>query len=387
MAQYEFQLSDYERIFRKRYMIVILTALCGAVFAVIIGRSKVPEFNASSSVKVDRTSTVRLGMESGEYDMWDNIETQTSVITSFPVLLKGAKKLGLVPLSTIEDTLPSDESILRVLEGLRAKIQASASSNIITISVTSYRREEARDIANAMAFSYKEFSLQQKRLFASKTKAFVTQQLELCKADLTEVEQSIAAFEAAQKIPSIGGDASRVIGESEKLEEQIKAVDNSIGVIKTQEEKLKEPFDPRNIRPRVNKDSALTADDSLSILSRMGWVSEFTDQDPGFMQLCNRLLQDELQYSDMSTFYKKDHPAVMDLEKKINETRDQILGQYGAKLAGLDKKMQALQDQKADNDRQMEMVPLDQMNYARLLRNLKVKEELYTMLTRKTRRP
>lgn len=383
MAQYEFQLADYERIFRKRYMIVILTAVCGSLFSVFFARMKVPVFTASSSVKVDRNSTVRTGMESGMFDLWDNIETQTSVITSFPVLLKGAKKLKLIPEKTVEDTLPSDESLLGVLESLRAKVRATSSNNIITISVTSYNREEARDIPNAMAFSYKEFSLQQKRLFASKTKVFVTQQLDLCRADLAEVEQSIAAFEAGQKIPSIDAEASRVIGESERIEQSIKALDNSMEVIQTQEAKMKAPFNPKDANQMVKTDSTLTANDSLSIMSRMGWVSEFTDNDPGFAQLSSRLLQFQVQYADLSGFYKKDHPSLKDLEKKINETKAQILAEYGTKKADIDQKMKLLREQKTEINRQVEMIPQNQMNYARLQRKMRVKEDLYSMLEKK----
>jgi polysaccharide biosynthesis transport protein len=385
MAQYEFQLADYERIFRKRYMIVVLTMICGAIFAIMIARTKVPVFYAQSSVKVDRNSTVRLGMESNQFDTWDNIETQTSVITSFPVLLKAAKKLGRVPPETVEDTLPSNESILGLLESLRGIVTAtvSSSANIITIAATSTRREEARDVANAMAFSYKEFSLQQKRLFASKTKAFVTKQLDLCRSELTEVEQAIADFESGQKIPSVDASAAQVIKESEDLDVSIKGVENSIAVIKSQEARLNAPFDPKAVNPVVKTDSVLTPADSLSMLARTGWVSEFTDADPGFAQLCGRLLQFQLQYADLSAFYKKDHPAVKELQKKINETKEQVLAQYRSKTAALEEKMKELQEKKTDVDKQMNLIPISQMNYARLLRKMHVKEALYTALETK----
>jgi capsular exopolysaccharide family len=385
MPQYDFQITDYERIFRKRYQIVLLTIVCGAIFSIMFAHMKAPMYDASSTVKVERNSVIGLGMESAMYDTWDNIETQTSVITSFPVLLRAAKKLSLVPQETPEDTLPSNEKILMVLENLRSKITTSNSSanNIIRIQATSEKRELARDIVNTIAFAYKEYSLQQKRLFASKTKAFVLQQLEVCKEDLATSEHEIENFQESQKIPSIDANASHIITESGKIEEGIQGVENAISVIKLQEAKLKAPFVAGTARRAAKGDSTKSAVDSAIFLNTMEWVSEFTDNDPGISQLNGRLLQLQIQRSDLLAFYKESHPSVKDVEKKITETSNDILTQYKKKLNELDTKKKELLDKKADIDRQLQMVPLDQMNYARLLRNLKVKEELYTMLTQK----
>jgi capsular exopolysaccharide synthesis family protein len=328
---------------------------------------------------------IGLGMESAMYDTWDNIETQTSVITSFPVLLRAAKKLSLVPQETPEDTLPSSEKILMVLENLRSKISTSTSSgnNIIKIKATSDKRELARDIVNTIAFAYKEYSLQQKRLFASKTIAFVQKQLDVCKDDLAASEHEIENFQESQKIPSIDANANHIITESGKIEENIQGVDNAMSVIKLQEAKLKAPLAANTAKRAVQGDSAKSAVDSAIYLNTMEWVSEFTDNDPGISQLNGRLLQFQIQRSDLLAFYKENHPSVKDVEKKISETSNEILTQYNKKLNELDAKKQKLLDQKAEIDRQLQLVPMDQMNYARLLRKLKVKEELYTMLSQK----
>ncbi len=385
MPQYDFQITDYERIFRKRYQIVLLTIACGAIFSIMFARMKTPMYDASSMVKVERNSVIGVGMESAIYDTWDNIETQTSVITSFPVLLRAAKKLSLIPPETPEDTLPSNEKILMILENLRSKISTSNSSanNIIRIQATSEKRELARDIVNTIAFAYKEYSLQQKRLFASKTKAFVLQQLEVCKEDLAASEHEIENFQERQKIPSIDANASHIITESGKIEESIQGVDNAISVIQLQEAKLKAPFSAATGKRAVKGDTTKSTVDSALFLNTMEWVSEFTDNDPGISQLNGRLLQLQIQRSDLLAFYKESHPSVKDVEKKITETSNEILTQYKKKLNELDTKKRELLDKKADIDRQLQLVPLDQMNYARLLRNLKVKEELYTMLTQK----
>jgi polysaccharide biosynthesis transport protein len=387
MPQYDFQITDYERIFRKRYRIVLLTVLCGVFFSIMFARMKVPMYTAVASVKVEHNSTIGLGMENVMYDNWDNIETQATVVTSFPVLLRAAKKLSLIPPAVSEDTLPSDERTLGVLESLRSKIHTSSStgSNVIKISVTSGKREEVRDIANNIAFAYKEFSLKQKREYASKTKDFVNQQLEICKGELGDAEHDIESFEEGQKIPSVDANSERIITQSTKLEQDLLDIDNAVNIIKMQQMKVTSPLSQKAQRRPEKNDSPKNKSDSLVITSSnsMQWVSEFTDQDPGIQQLNSRLLELQLQHDDVLSYYKKDHPNVKDIETKIKETSAQIVDQYQKKLADLEVKKQKLTEQKVGIDRQLQLVPLEQMSYARLVRKLKLKEELYTDLSKK----
>jgi capsular exopolysaccharide synthesis family protein len=385
MPQYDFQISDYERIFRKRYKIVLLTVFCGAFFSVMFGRMKVPVFNAVSTVKVERNGTIGLGMENMMYDSWDNIETQASVVTSFPVLLRTAKRLTIIPESAPEDTLPSDDRTLRLLESLRSKIATSTASgtNVISISVTSLDAKDARDIANNIAFAYKESSLMQKRMYASKTKNFVQQQLEICKGELAEAEHDVEVFEERQKIPSVDANASQVITDEQKVEEKLQALDNSVAIIKLQEAKLKQPLVRKTRDIAMGGDSTQKNLDSLSFINKLGWVSEFTDDDQGLRSLNSRLIQLQMQREDMLAYYKKDHPAVLDMEKKINESAKQILDEYKKKLSDIEVKRLDVLGQKGQIDKQLMQVPMNQMSYARLVRNLHVKEELYTELSKK----
>jgi succinoglycan biosynthesis transport protein ExoP len=387
MPQYDFQITDYERIFRKRYKIVLFTVICGAVFSVMFARMKVPMYTSVATVKVERNSMIGLGMENIIYDTWDNIETQSTVVTSFPVLLRAAKRISYIPVTFSEDTLPTDEKTLGILESIRSKIRTSTSagSNIIKITVTSNKREEARDIANNIAFAYKEFSLKQKKAYASKTKDFVRQQLEVCKGELADAEHDIESFEEGQKIPSIDANSNRIIMQSTKLEEELQTLDNAQNVIRLQQMKVKHPLGVKTPERRAKTDSLQGNIDSLSFASSspMGWVSEFTDQDPGIQQLNSRLLQLQLQHDDVLSYYKKDHPNVRDIENKIKVTSGQMVEQYQKKLADLDTKKQKLMEQKAEIDRQLQLVPMNQMSYGRLVRKLKVREELYTELSKK----
>jgi capsular exopolysaccharide synthesis family protein len=387
MAQYDFQIADYERIFRKQYKIVVLTVVLSLIFSVIFARTKPPLYRVFSSVKVDRYNVMGLGTEAFVYGSWDNIETQTNVISSFTVLIRTAKKLALIADTVPDDVYPSDDRIMAVIEGLRGKIGTSANSgtNIIRISAISGIPKEARDVANAVAFAYKEYSLETKKLQAFKTKRFVEEQLSRCMGELAEIEHEVKRFEEGQKIPSVSANTSRIIADAADLDKQIKELDDAIETVTMEQAKLRRP-DAGEAAPGGGK----TAMDSLARPGKqadttpsMGWVSRFTDQDPGLAELNNRLIQYQLQLNDQLAYRTKGHPAIVETEKKIKETIDQIVSVYDRKLSDLGLRKKKLQKERQNIDQEMLQLPANELEYARLVRKMKVKEELSSMLTQK----
>jgi capsular exopolysaccharide synthesis family protein len=387
MAQYDFQIGDYERIFRKRYKILIFTTVLGLVLSVIFAKMKTPLFSADATVKVDRRTPMSMGMQEMMFDTWDNIETQSSVITSFPVLLRAAKKLMLVGEDVSPESLSSNEKVLSILENMRGKIATTANSNtnVIRIQVISTVPQEARDFANAVAFAYKDFSLNNNKLNALQTKDFVQQQLDKCKDDLASAENDLETFQKSQSIPSVGQQSARTIDQAGKITEKMSAIDNAIAVIRLQQAKLERRIQT-GITPMEQEkltDSLGAAVESVAIANTMGWVSEYTDDDLGIRSLNDRLIRLQLERDDDLSFYKGDHPAVRTVDKKIVVAIREILGEYQKKLLTLEEKRKEFQKQKDSIDLEMGKLPASEMAYVRLQRNINLKEELYTLLAKR----
>ena len=334
MEQYEFYITDLQRVLRKRYKIVILTVILSLCFSVFFVKIKKPLYKTSATVKVDRNSIMGLGMESMMYyGTWDNIETETKVITSYPVLLRAAKALKLISDTIPSDTYPSDENTLNVLYSLRSKINASltGNTNILKIEVTSHEPKKAADVTNAIAHSYREFCRYGKKLHATSTKQFVEGQLDRCQRDLSDAEYAVRSFEEQQEIPSISENAKVTINKALKVQDEFKQIDEATTIIRMQEKKLREFSNIRDLVRRftsANQDKAADSIQPDTISLKMGWISEFTDRDPGLQQLNQRLLQLQIQLADQVSFYRKEHPANKEIEKRIRETTDQILGEY-----------------------------------------------------------
>lgn len=389
MEQYEFYITDLQRVLRKRYKIVILTVILSLGFSVFFVKIKAPLYKSSATVKVDRASMMGMGTESMlYYGTWDNIETETKVITSFPVLLRAAKRLKLIEDTIPSNTYPSDGRILSVLHSLRSKINTSltGNTNIIRIESQSNEPKKSSDLANAIALSYRDFSIYGKKLHATNTKQFIDGQLDRCQRELSDAEYAVRSFEEQQEIPSISENSRVIIQKALKVQEEFKSIDEAATIIKMQERKLKKFHTIKDLVKKftgVNQDKVADSLETDTTSIRMGWVSEFTDKDQGLQQLNRRLLQLQIQLADQVSFYRKDHPANKEIEKRIRETTDQILGEYEKKRDILADKKGKLTEESQEIERELRRIPSNQMSYSRLLRRLEVNEELYNVLTQK----
>ena len=98
MAQYEANLRDYWQIVRRRRWIVLVSVVVAAAVAFWVGQKKVPSYQATAAVKFEQsTALTGLLVEVLSYSTADNIETQASLIKSYPILEEVARRMGRLP--------------------------------------------------------------------------------------------------------------------------------------------------------------------------------------------------------------------------------------------------------------------------------------------------
>jgi len=229
-----------------------------------------------------------------------------------------------------------------------------------------------------------------KKLQATKTKLFVEDQLGQCRGDLAQAEGALRAFEEQQEIPSISEDTRFTINKSIKIQEDMKKLNKTLTKVKEQESELRELFDNKKMlgqrlqklnRQLLSFDSTRTG--SPDEMDEMGWISELTDRDPGLGKLNQRLIQLQIQLADMTSYYTKVHPSSKEVEKRIEETIQQILSKYKKHIRRLTEEKDELEMENEEIERDLRMLPSNQMQYTRLLRRLEVNEELFTLLSKK----
>ena len=101
MTQYDLSLRDCWRIVRRRKWLVVAVSLVSGFlsFAMAFLSAPSPLYQATASVRFERTVNMAglLFSELIGIGSAGDLETQSALITSFPVMGRAAKKLGLIP--------------------------------------------------------------------------------------------------------------------------------------------------------------------------------------------------------------------------------------------------------------------------------------------------
>src|SRR5882672_10824701 len=118
-AQYDLNLQDYLRILRRRWKIVAGCCLALVVLTLLMTPRAGPVYEANARVKWSRTDSVTgLFLEAFTWSPGDDLATQAQIITSKPIALKAAQRLGRLPASTTIESVLADRKLSSDLDAV-----------------------------------------------------------------------------------------------------------------------------------------------------------------------------------------------------------------------------------------------------------------------------
>src|SRR5881409_1349168 len=135
-AQYDLNLQDYLRILRRRWKIVVGCCLALGALTLLLTPRFGPVYEATARVKWSRTDSITgLFLEAFTWSPGDDLATQAQIITSKPVALKAAQRLGRVPSSVTVETVLADNSQSAALDAMLAMYTAKPIENTSLIEI------------------------------------------------------------------------------------------------------------------------------------------------------------------------------------------------------------------------------------------------------------
>src|SRR2546426_6231648 len=147
-------LRDYWLIVRRRRLIILVSTALVMLFSFWFAKQKVASYQASAAVKFEQSTQMSgLLVEVLSYSSADSIETQVTLIKSYPILEDVAKRLGRLPPSAGAEALRESKAYWAALDSVSDKIKVARIPNtsILEITATSTNPREVRDLANAVA--------------------------------------------------------------------------------------------------------------------------------------------------------------------------------------------------------------------------------------------
>jgi Mrp family chromosome partitioning ATPase/uncharacterized protein involved in exopolysaccharide biosynthesis len=360
MAQYEMNLRDYWLIVRRRRLIILASTILVALFSFWFAQQKVPVYQATAAVKFEQSTALSgLLVEVLSYSTADNIETQATLIKSYPILEEVARRMGRLPRASGSEALRESRAYTATLEGLSGKLRTArvAGTSILEVTASSASALEARDLANTVAEVYRDYNRSKRNARITEARKFIESQLREVEGRVRKAEEEVWAFRDANRIISPGAESSMLLslftqvrGDIERARQQRIELEQVAGRL--------ERTDPTSVTDRVYIDTQnpaitrLIATQTDLILERNNLALEVTDQ----------------------------HPRLQAIDDRLREVRRETLRELAAQIALLRNREEILGRQLGELMQRNREVPAVELGLARLQRDAKVNDDLLTLL-------
>ena len=360
MAQYEMNLRDYWLIVRRRRLIILASTILVALFSFWFAKQKVPVYQATSAVKFEQSTALSgLLVEVLSYSTADNIETQASLIKSYPILEEVARRMGRLPQAGGTEALRESRAYTATLETLSGKLRTSrvGGTSILEITATSTNALETRDLANTVAEVYRDYNRSNRNARITEARKFIEAQLREVEGRVRKAEEEVWAFRDANRVISPGAESSMLLslftqvrGDIEKARQQRIELEQVAGRL--------ERTDPVSVTDRVYIDT----------------------QNPAVMRLIATQTDLLLERNNLALEVTDKHPRLQAIDDRLREVRRETRREVAAQVALLRNREEILGRQLGELMQRNREVPAVELSLARLQRDAKVNDDLLTLL-------
>lgn len=257
MPAYELNLQDYGRVIRQRKWVILL------VFLGVFGSTLIylhfyqrPVYEVSAIVRITQQKGVVIGISSvGSIAVSPGrlMPTQVQIVTSWPVVEKVVRELGLA------GPEPAPEKVIQTVAHLRKKVISASvigQTDAIKIKVAYPDAEMAVQIANTVAEVYIQLNLTEKKQGAQNTKAFIGRRLEDVDKKLREAEERLKQFMESHQITGKAVELYDQLADLEEQRETLAYPNQLANLEKARDECLRKCYD-RLVKMEKQRDALL----------------------------------------------------------------------------------------------------------------------------------
>ncbi len=363
MAQYEMNLRDYWLIVRRRRMIIIVSTVLVALLSFGFARQKVPIYQATTAVKFEQSTQLSgLLVEVLSYSSADSIETQVTIIKSYPILEDVAKRLGYLKEIPTGAAAREAKGYWGALDSINAKLKVSRVPNtsILEITATSTKPREAQDLANATAESYRDYNKSLRNSRVTEARRFIENQLKDVEARSRRTESEIWAFREANRIVAPGAESSVLMSVFTQVRGDIE---------KTRQQRI----ELESLQQRLAGLDAAAPTDRIFIET----------SNPAMQKLQVTLSELQLERNNLSLEVTDRHPRLQAIDDRIREIRAEMRREVAAQIAMLRNREEFLNRQIGELQQKNRELPTLELSLQRLQREAKTNDDLLALLKTK----
>lgn len=252
----------------------------------------------------------------------------------------------------------------------KVSVSKVGKTNVFAISVRSVSPVAAQVIAGCLIDKYREARIEQQKQTIRYSFKFVDEQLDEIRTKLVEAENNLSSFKASGQIISVDESSRELVTYLSSLEAEKLSTDLLLSDYKNKAEDLKKQLE-------------LSGYFDQSFIESSGGRS---DNSP-FATLLKKVSDLELQRLELLQKRSENHPDVINLDEQIRLAKEKLASynqnsvtSYQIMINSLEKKLLKINNLMSTYEVRLQMLPSQESQLARLLRQKDVYEKMFTLL-------
>ena len=233
-------------------------------------------------------------------------------------------------------------------------------SNIINLSMKSSMPDRDRALLHQLIEQYNLNAIVDKNMLASNTGAFIEERMNIITAELSEAEKTVSQYKEKNKIANIEAQA-RLILEANSVEQQALAeIETQLNLVDYIDEFM---------RNESKQGSLIPANIGITDAALGSSLSQY-----------NSIMLQRMRIQRTAT---ANNPVLEQMDAQLSSMRQNIIATIASVRESLRIRKRDLQAQDSKFNRQIQNAPEQEREYVRIVRDQKIKEQLYLFLYKK----
>lgn len=365
--EYDLNVREYWRILRKRKVIVLFSTLMMAIFSFGIAYIKkpVPAYETTATLKIEKSTTATgIYLEALSWSGADYLETQVSIVASYPIMEKVAKEMRLIDKNLDANAIRSNSRLINTVLELKDRVSATREGDTNLVNITSRAADPrmAQEIANTVARVYTIEHTNEVNKRTTESRKFIEEQIERVGEKLEQAEERVKRFRERHKLVSLDSQTSILLGRLTTAEAEYAKLAKLVEVMSDVFNRL----EPGKNKPISTKETFYV--DEASAL---------------YKNLSAKLVSLLLEKDALLLTYTEEHPKVKKIDSQSSEIARNMTNELGGKLSSIRKRVKDIKATIEDYQQRLELLPDKRLTLARLERDVKLNEKVYSLLESK----
>ena len=238
--------------------------------------------------------------------------------------------------------------------------QYKKESNIITMKTVSPMPERDEALLLQMIAQYNLNAIVDKNMIASNTAAFIEDRLNIITKELSEAEEAVSDYKEKNNIADLSTQAQLVLRESTVEQRAMAEVETQLSLVDYIDEFL---------RDETKHNSLIPANIGVTDASLSSGMSEYNSLQLRRMRILRTATED--------------NPVIQQMDMQLATIRQNIIATIASVRESLKIRQRNLEAQDTKFNRKLQDAPEQQREYVRVVRQQKIREQLYVYLYEK----